>query len=51
VSTSTSSAVPTLPSTTAALRFIAGSFARSIGEPLNAALNSACDMPNESRES
>jgi hypothetical protein len=28
---------PTLPSTTAALRFVAGSFARCIGEPLNAA--------------
>jgi hypothetical protein len=40
--------VPTLPSTTVTLRFIAGSFARFLGEPLSAALNSACDIPNSS---
>jgi hypothetical protein len=36
VSASTSSLVRTSPSTTAASRFIAGSFARCIGEPLHA---------------
>ena len=51
VSTSTSAAVPTLPNTTAASRFNPRSFARFIGEPLNAALNSAGYMPNSSRAS
>ena len=38
-----------LTSTTAAFRFSLRSFARFIGEPLSAALNSACDMPRISR--
>jgi hypothetical protein len=41
VSTSVSALVPTLPSTTAALRFSPRSFARFIGGPLNAPLNSS----------
>ena len=36
---------------TAAFRFSPHSFARFIGEPLNAALNSGCVMPNSSRAS
>lgn len=51
VSTSISSAVPTLPCTTDALRFSPRSFARLIGEPLNAALNSSCDIGSSSRAS
>jgi hypothetical protein len=51
VSTSTSSAVPTLPRTAAALRFNPRSSARFIGEPLDAALNWGCVMPNPSRAS
>jgi hypothetical protein len=51
VSTSASPDDPTLPNTTAAFRFIPRSFARFIGEPLNAALNSGCVMPNSSRAS
>jgi hypothetical protein len=35
--------------TTAALRFSPRSFARFIGEPLNAAPSSVCVMPNSSR--
>ena len=46
-----SSVVPTFPSTTDAFRFSPRSFARVIGEPLNAALNSACDIASSSRES
>lgn len=46
----TSSGEPTLPSTTAALRFNPRSFARFIGEPLNAAVNSARDMATSSRD-
>jgi hypothetical protein len=46
-----SSAVPTLPSATAALRFSPRSLARLIGEPLNPALHAAYGMPNSSRES
>ena len=37
-------AVPTLPSTTAALRFSRRSFARLTGEFWNAALDSSCDI-------
>ena len=51
MSASTSSLVPTLPSTTAALRFIADSFARLIGEPRKAAENSGCDIASTSRAS
>ena len=40
--TSTSSAFPTFPSTTAALRFNPRSFARFIGEPLSPTRNSSC---------
>jgi hypothetical protein len=43
--------VPTVPNATAALRASPRRFARFIGEPLNVALNSGCDMPNESRAS
>ena len=46
-----SSVVPTFPSTTDAFRCNPRSFARVIGEPLNAALNSACDIASSSRES
>jgi hypothetical protein len=46
-----SSDVPTLPNTTAALRFRPGSFARFIGEPRNAAENPFYVMPNSSRAS
>ena len=43
--------VPTLPNATAALRASPRRFARFIGEPLKAALNFACVMPNNSRAS
>jgi len=46
-----SSAVRTLPSTTAALRLSPRSFARFIGEPLNARLHSSCVMARISRAS
>ena len=39
------------PSSTAALRFNPRSFARFIAEPLNARLNSSCDISNSSRAS
>ena len=51
MSTSTLSAVPTLPSTTAALRASPRRFARFIGEPLNAALNSGWSIDSSSRAS
>jgi hypothetical protein len=51
VSTSTSSRVPTFPSTTAALRLSPRSFARFIGEFHNAVENASCDMPRMSRAS
>ena len=51
MSTPTSASLPTLPNTTAALRFEPRSFPRFVGEPLNAAPNSLCDMPNSSRAS
>jgi hypothetical protein len=41
--------VPTLPSTTAALRANPRRFARFIALPLKRALNSACDMVTSSR--
>lgn len=47
----TSSADPTLPSTTAALRRRPRSFARFMGEPRNAGANSSCDMDNSERAS
>jgi hypothetical protein len=50
-SAGTSSAEPTLPSTTAAFRCSPRSFARFIGLPLNAALNSACVIASRSRAS
>ena len=40
-----------VPSTTAALRSSPRSFARLVGEPLKAALNSGCVMPRISRAS
>jgi hypothetical protein len=43
--------VPTLPNTTAALRFRPRTFARFIGEPLNAALHFDRVMSNSSRAS
>jgi hypothetical protein len=43
-STGTSSTVPMLPSTTAALRASPRRFARFMGDPLNAAENSGCDI-------
>lgn len=46
ISVPTSDSVPTLPSTTAALRLSPRSLARFMGEPLNEAENSACDMPS-----
>jgi hypothetical protein len=51
VSPSTSSPVPTLPSTTAALRLSPRSFARFIGEFLNAAENCSCVIASRSRAS
>ena len=51
VSTSASSVVPTLPSTTAALRFMEGSLARFIGEPRNAARYASRSIPRISRAS
>jgi len=42
------SRVPTFPSATDALRFRPRSFARFIGEPVNAALNFACDIASSS---
>ena len=51
MSTSASSVVPTLPSTTAALRFSPRSFERFIGELLNAAENSGCDIAGSSSAS
>ena len=42
---------PAFPSTTAALRLSPLSLARFIGEPLNAAENSGCDMASSSRAS
>jgi hypothetical protein len=50
-SVGTSDAVPTLPIETAALRFKSRSFARFIGEFLNAALNSSWDISSSSRAS
>jgi hypothetical protein len=44
-------AVPTVPNTTAALRFDPRSFARFIGEPLDAAENSSCVIASNSRAS
>jgi predicted nucleic acid-binding protein len=44
ISVPTSDSVPTLPSTTPALRLSPTRLARFIGEPLNEAENSACDM-------
>ena len=49
--TGTSSSEPTLPSTTAELRRSPRSLARFIGEPLNAAENSGCDMASSSSAS
>jgi hypothetical protein len=46
---STSPCVPMLPNTTAALRFNPRSFARFIGEPLNARLNSSRVISRRSR--
>ena len=46
-----SSVVPTFPSTTDAFRCSPRSFARLIGEPLNAALNSTGDIASNSRAS
>lgn len=43
--------VPALPNTTAALRLSSRNFARFIGEPLKAVLNSSCDMASNSRAS
>lgn len=48
-SAGTSSAEPTLPSTTAELRLSPRSFARFIGEPLNAVENSDCDIASRVR--
>lgn len=50
-STGTSPSSPTLPSTTAELRCKPRSLARFIGEPLNPAENSGCDMASNSRAS
>ena len=41
--------VPTFPSATAALRLRPRTFARFIGEPVTAWLNSSWRMPNNSR--
>lgn len=49
-SAGTSSAEPTLPSTTAELRLSPRNFARFIGDPLNAAENSDCDIASRVRE-
>ncbi|HYD52107.1 MAG TPA: recombinase family protein [Gemmatimonadaceae bacterium] len=51
VSTGTSSGAPALPSTTAALRRRPRNFARFMGEPLNAAENSDCDIASSSSAS
>jgi hypothetical protein len=50
-SAGTSSGEPILPSTTAELRFNPLSLARFMGEPLNAAENSDCDMASNSTAS
>ncbi|HEU4629136.1 MAG TPA: recombinase family protein [Gemmatimonadaceae bacterium] len=50
-SAGTSSSVPTLPSTTAALRLSPRNFARFMGDPLKAAENSGCDMDSSSSAS
>lgn len=50
-SAGTSAAEPTLPSTTDELRFNPRSLARFMGEPLNAAENSDCDIANSSSAS
>lgn len=50
LSSSTSSALPMLPSTTAALRLRPRSLARFIGEPLNATENSDGDIASNSRD-
>jgi hypothetical protein len=50
-SAGTLSSVPTFPSATAELRFNPRSLARFMGEPLNAAENSDCDMASSSRAS
>ncbi len=50
-STGISSIVPMLPSTMAELRFRPRSFARFIGDRLNAVVNFSCDMARISRAS
>jgi len=51
ISVSASDAEPTLPSTTAALRLSPTRLARFMGDPLNEAENSSCDIASNSRAS